>query len=70
MADSVPIDRNHSELVKFAEGDSDYGCILQFLQSIATSTPIVSSRPNQEPVQRSHFSFVSDIGTREARASG
>jgi hypothetical protein len=37
--DCVSVDRDHSNLVKFSEGDSDYLCVLQFLQDIVSHSP-------------------------------
>ena len=63
-ADSVAVDRTHSDLVKYAEGESDYGCILHFLQDM------ISFSPQHENKQQHLSSFVSTAQRWTVSASG
>jgi hypothetical protein len=69
--DIISIDQNHSDLVKFADGDSDYLCILHFLQQIISTARHSSLRPRDRPQhQKQHIPFVQGGKASQHEISG
>jgi hypothetical protein len=64
--DTLPVDRDHSNLVKFAEADSDYGRILGYLRDLVPSTE--QSASILQPAE--HNLRMRDVKSPQAMRSG
>jgi hypothetical protein len=68
--DIISIDQNHSNLVKFADGDSDYVCILHFLQDIGPIARPPSTPLGDQQQQNRNISLMRGGKPRQGEISG